>query len=99
MAYGLPELETSLYLPSTILEDTETSATGIECEKPIEHLNNFLKSRDISPIRYSLKVYLTSKIFFAKINPLIFCGISVEKFFDLVKSSIFWALLKYGKSV
>ena len=55
MAYGLPELETSLYLPSTILDDTETSATGIECEKPFEHLNNFLKSRDISPIRYSLK--------------------------------------------
>ena len=55
MAYGLPDLETSLYLPSTILEDTETSATGNECEKPIEHLNNFLKSRDISPIRYSLR--------------------------------------------
>ena len=46
----------ALYLPSTILEDTETSATGTdECEKPIEHLNNFLKSRDISPIRYSLR--------------------------------------------
>ena len=55
MAYGLPDLETSLYLPSTILEDTETSATGNECEKPIQHLNNFLKSRDISPIRYSLR--------------------------------------------
>ena len=46
-----------------------------------------------------LKVHLTPKIFFAKTNPLIFCGISVQKFSDLVKSSIFCALLKYGKSV
>ena len=53
--FGGIELEISLYLPSTILDDTETSARGIECEKPIERLNNFLKSRDISPIRYSLK--------------------------------------------
>ena len=45
MAYGLPDLETSLYLPSTILEDTETSATGNECEKPIEHLNNFCSKK------------------------------------------------------
>ena len=46
-----------------------------------------------------VKVHLTPKFFFAKTNPLIFCGISVQKFFDLVKSSIFCALLKYGKSV
>ena len=46
----------------------------------------------------TIKVHLTPKIF-AKTNPLIFCGISVQKCFDLVKSSIFCALLKYGKSV
>ena len=46
-----------------------------------------------------LKVHLTPEFFFAKTNPLIFCGISVQKCFDLVKSSIFCALLKYGKSV
>ena len=42
-----------MYLPPD-----QTSASGIELEsvcRPIEHLNTFLKSRDISPVRYTLK--------------------------------------------
>jgi len=38
-------------------EADETSATRIEFEsvcRPVEHLNAFLKSRDISPIRNTL---------------------------------------------
>ncbi|KAL9952012.1 hypothetical protein ACROYT_G044785 [Oculina patagonica] len=60
-SYDLTQPETpggSLYLPPTILEETDASATGIEVEsvpRPIEHLNTFLKSRDISPIRYTLR--------------------------------------------
>ena len=59
----MPEIatpESSLYLPPpTILEADKTSASGIELEsdcRPIEHLNTFLKSRDISRVRYSLKI-------------------------------------------
>ena len=59
--HQLPEIatpESSLYLPPTMLEADQTSASGIELEsvcRPIEHLNTFLKSRDISPVRYTLK--------------------------------------------
>ena len=48
----------SLYLPPTVLEADQTSATGIECESvttPKEHLNTFLKTREISPVRYTLR--------------------------------------------
>lgn len=55
VAHDLLEQETSLYLPSTLLEETETSATGMKSEEPIDHLNSFLRSRDVSPIRYTLK--------------------------------------------
>ena len=55
VAHDLLEQETSLYLPSTLLEETETSATGMKWEEPIDHLNSFLRSRDVSPIRYTLK--------------------------------------------
>ena len=55
VAHDLLEQETSLYLPSTLLEETETSATVMKSEEPIEHLNSFLRSRDVSPIRYTLK--------------------------------------------
>ena len=57
----MPEIatpESSLYLPPTILQADQTNASGIELEsdcRPIEHLNTFLKSRDISPVRYTLK--------------------------------------------
>ena len=59
--HQLPEIatpESSLYLPPTMLEADQTSASGIELEsvcRPIEHVNTFLKSRDISPVRYTLK--------------------------------------------
>ena len=49
---------TSLYLQPTVLEADQTSATGIECESvttPKEHLNTFLKTREISPVRYTLR--------------------------------------------
>ena len=55
VAHDLLEQETSLYLPSTLLEETETSTTGMKSEEPIVHLNSFLRSRDVSPIRYTLK--------------------------------------------
>ena len=55
VAHDLLEQETSLYLPSTLLEETETSTTGMKSEEPIDHLNSFLRSRDVSPIRYTLK--------------------------------------------
>ncbi|CAH3106013.1 unnamed protein product [Pocillopora meandrina] len=54
-AHDLLEQETSLYLPSTLLEEIETSTTGMKSEEPIDHLNSFLRSRDVSPIRYTLK--------------------------------------------
>ena len=41
---------TSFYLPPTVLEADQTSATRIECESvttPKEHLNTFLKTREI----------------------------------------------------
>ena len=41
-----------------------------------------------------LKVHLTPKIFFAKIMKLIFWSNLLQKFFDLVKFSIFCALSK-----
>ena len=55
VAHDLLEQETSLYLPLTLLEETETSTKGMKWEEPIDHLNSFLRSRDISPIRYTLK--------------------------------------------
>ena len=55
VAHDLLEQETSLYLPSTLLEETETSTKGMKWEEPIDHLNSFLRSRDVSPIRYTLK--------------------------------------------
>ena len=55
VAHDLLEQETSLYLPSTLLEETETSTTGMKSEEPIDHLNSFLRSRDVSPIWYTLK--------------------------------------------
>ena len=55
VAHDLLEQETSLYLPSTLLEETETSTKGMKWEEPIDHLNSFLRSRDISHIRYTLK--------------------------------------------
>ena len=55
VAHDLLEQETSLYLPSTLLEETDTSTTGMKSEEPIDHLNSFLRSRDVSPIRYTLK--------------------------------------------
>ena len=55
VAHDLLEQETSLYLPSTLLEETETSTTGMKSEEPIDHLTSFLRSRDVSPIRYTLK--------------------------------------------
>ena len=55
VAQDLLDQETSLYLPSTLLEETETSTTGMRSEEPIDHLNSFLRSRDVSPIRYTLK--------------------------------------------
>ena len=39
VAHDLLEQETSLYLPSTLLEDTETSTTGMKSEEPIDHLS------------------------------------------------------------
>ena len=51
----LLEQKTSLYLPSTFLEETKTSTTGMKSEEPIDHLNSFLRSRVFSPIRYTLK--------------------------------------------
>ena len=55
VAHDLLEQETSIYLPSTLLEETETSTKGMKWEEPIDHLNSFLRSRDVSPIRYTLK--------------------------------------------
>ena len=55
VAHDSLEQETSLYLPSTLLEETETSTKGMKWEEPIDHLNSFLRSRDVSPIRYTLK--------------------------------------------
>lgn len=51
----LLEQETSLYSPSTFLEETKTSTTGMKLEEPTDHLNSFLRSRVVSPIRYTLK--------------------------------------------
>ena len=55
VAHDLLEQETSLFLPSTLLEETETSTKGMRSEEPIDHLNSFLRSGDVSPIRYTLK--------------------------------------------
>ena len=55
VAHDLLEQETTIYLPSTLLEETETSTKGMKWEEPIDHLNSFLRSRDVSPIRYTLK--------------------------------------------
>ena len=55
VAHDLLEQETSIYFTSTLLEETETSTKGMKWEEPIDHLNSFLRSRDVSPIRYTLK--------------------------------------------
>ena len=45
----------------------------------------------------NIKVHLTPKIFFAKIIRLISWSNEVQKFFELVKSSNFYAPSKYVK--
>ena len=55
--------------------------------------NVWFEKLNMATVLLFLKVHLTPKFFFAKTNPLIAWFVPLQKFFDLVKTSIFYALL------